>query len=184
MAPAYPGCGRRVRSSGPCSVGSRPQGLQCRLSESSSVCCLGINSAFSPRATECVCVCVCVLVTQSCPTLCDSMDYSLPGPRLLCPWNFPGKNTGVGCHFLLHLCTVVWISEQVSHFQLLLPTHICAEGFSDSSVVKKPLVNAGDPSSIPMLGRCPGEGKGYPLQCSGLESSRDYTIHGVAKSQT
>ena len=21
--------------------------------------------------------------------------------RLLCPWNFPGKNTGVGCHFLL-----------------------------------------------------------------------------------
>ena len=22
-------------------------------------------------------------------------------PRLLCPWDFPGKNTGVGCHFLL-----------------------------------------------------------------------------------
>ena len=22
-------------------------------------------------------------------------------PRLLCPWYFPGKNTGVGCHFLL-----------------------------------------------------------------------------------
>ena len=22
--------------------------------------------------------------------------------RLLCPWDFPGKNTGVGCHFLLH----------------------------------------------------------------------------------
>ena len=27
----------------------------------------------------CVCVCVCVLVAQSCPTLCDSMHYSLPG---------------------------------------------------------------------------------------------------------
>ena len=27
----------------------------------------------------CVCVCVCVLVTQSCPTLCDPMDYNLPG---------------------------------------------------------------------------------------------------------
>ena len=27
----------------------------------------------------CVCVCVCVLVTQSCPTLCDLMDCSLPG---------------------------------------------------------------------------------------------------------
>ena len=27
----------------------------------------------------CVCVCVCVLVAQSCPTLCDPMDYSPPG---------------------------------------------------------------------------------------------------------
>ena len=27
------------------------------------------------------------------------MDYSLA--RLLCPWDFPGKNTGVACHFLL-----------------------------------------------------------------------------------
>ena len=30
------------------------------------------------------------------------MDCSLPGfPALLCPWNFPGKNAGDGCHFLL-----------------------------------------------------------------------------------
>ena len=34
-----------------------------------------------------------------CPTLCDPMDYSLPG--FLCPWNFPGKNTEGGCYFLL-----------------------------------------------------------------------------------
>ena len=27
------------------------------------------------------------------------MDYSLA--RILCPWDFPGKNTGVACHFLL-----------------------------------------------------------------------------------
>jgi len=40
-----------------------------------------------------------VLITQSCPTLCDPVDYSLPG--FLCPWNFPGKNTGLGCHSLL-----------------------------------------------------------------------------------
>ena len=26
--------------------------------------------------------------------------------RLLCPWNFPGKNSEMGCHFLLHNCTV------------------------------------------------------------------------------
>ena len=38
-------------------------------------------------------------VAQSCPTLCDPMDCSLA--RLLCLWDSPGKNTGVGCHFLL-----------------------------------------------------------------------------------
>ena len=38
-----------------------------------------------------------VLVTQSCSTLCDPMGDSLPG----CPWNSPGKNTGVGSHSLL-----------------------------------------------------------------------------------
>ena len=40
-----------------------------------------------------------VLVAQSCPTLCDPMDCS--PPWFLCPWNSPGKNTGVDCHFLL-----------------------------------------------------------------------------------
>ena len=44
--------------------------------------------------------------------------------------------------------------------------------------------NAGDPGSIPGLGRSPGEGKGYPLQCSGLENSMDCMVHGVAKSRT
>ena len=34
-------------------------------------------------------------VAQSCPTLCDPMDCSLT--RFLRPWDFPGKNTGVGC---------------------------------------------------------------------------------------
>ena len=39
-----------------------------------------------------------VLVAQSCLTLCGPMVYSFA--RLLCPWGSPGKNTGVGCHFL------------------------------------------------------------------------------------
>ena len=38
-------------------------------------------------------------VTHSCPTLCDPMDCSLA--RLFHPWDFPGKHTGVGCHFPL-----------------------------------------------------------------------------------
>ena len=39
------------------------------------------------------------LVTQSCLTLCDPMDCSLPGSSV--HGDYPGKNTGVGCHALL-----------------------------------------------------------------------------------
>ena len=39
-------------------------------------------------------------VAQSCPTLCCPVDCSPPGSSV-CPWNVSGKNTGVGCHFLL-----------------------------------------------------------------------------------
>ena len=40
------------------------------------------------------------------------------------------------------------------------------KGFPDSSVGKESTCNAGDPRLIPGLGRSPGEGIGYPLQCS------------------
>ena len=58
------------------------------------------------------------------------------------------------------------------------------KSFPDSSVGKESTRNAGDPGSIPGLGRSPGEGKGYPLQYSGLENSMDSIVHGVAKSQS
>ena len=57
-------------------------------------------------------------------------------------------------------------------------------GFPCGSAGKESACNEGDLGSIPGLGRSPGEGKGYPLQCSGLESSMDCTVHGVANSQT
>ena len=38
------------------------------------------------------------LAAQSCPTICDAMDYSPPGYSL---WNSVGENTGVGCYSLL-----------------------------------------------------------------------------------
>ena len=44
--------------------------------------------------------------------------------------------------------------------------------------------NAGDLGLITGLERSPGEGKGYPLQYSGLESSMNYIVHRVAKSWT
>ena len=49
----------------------------------------------------CVCVCVCVCKSFSCVRLCDPMDCSPPDYSGLCPWNSPGKNSRVGCHFLL-----------------------------------------------------------------------------------
>ena len=44
--------------------------------------------------------------------------------------------------------------------------------------------NVRDLGSIPGLGRCPGKGKGYPLQNYGLENSMDCIVHGVSKSRT
>ena len=47
---------------------------------------------------------------QSCPTLCDPIYSSAPGSH---PWDSPGKNTGVGCHFLLQCMKVKSESEDV-----------------------------------------------------------------------
>ena len=44
--------------------------------------------------------------------------------------------------------------------------------------------NSGDLGLILGLGRSPGEGKGYPFQCSGLENSMDCIVHGVTKNRT
>ena len=61
-------------------------------------------------------------------------------------------------------------------------------GFPGGSVVTNLPANAGDVSSIPGLGRSPGEGNGNPLQYSCLGNPMDRrawwaTVHGVTKSQ-
>ena len=61
-----------------------------------------------------------------------------------------------------------------------------APGGSDG---KESACNAGEPGSIPGLGRFPGEGNGKPLQYSCLENPMDreawgVRVHGVAKSWT
>ena len=49
-----------------------------------------------------VCVCVCVCVCVSCSVMSDSLrPHELKPTRLRRPWDSPGKNTGVGCQFLL-----------------------------------------------------------------------------------
>ena len=61
---------------------------------------------------------------QSCPTLCEPT-------RLLHPWDSPGKNTGVGCHFLLQ-CMKVKSEGEVAQSYLTLrnPMDCSPPGFS------------------------------------------------------
>ena len=80
-------------------------------------------TSYEPRWYESSCVSLCVCsVTQSYPTFWDLM-----GCRLLCPWDFPGKNTGVGCHFLLQVifptqgsnpCLLHWQADSLPLSQL------------------------------------------------------------------
>ena len=63
-----------------------------------------LPQAQSPSSSQWThrCPCCC-LVTKSGPILCDPMDHRPPGS---CPWDFPGSNTGLGCHFL------PWVSSR------------------------------------------------------------------------
>ena len=72
---------------------------------------------------------------QLCPTLCDPTDKPT---RLLCPWDSPGKNTGVGCHFLLHFQPDSPLTD-FSFNLIVLP---------GSSADEKPTLYTGDPGSI------------------------------------
>ena len=58
------------------------------------------------------------------------------------------------------------------------------KGFPCGSPGKESTCSAGNPGSIPGLGRSLGEGNNHPLQYSGLENSMDCIVHEVAKSQT
>ena len=68
-------------------------------------------------------------------------------------------------------------------FKTMLPTLVFL-GFPCGSAGKESACSVGDLGLIPRLGRSPGEGKGYPLQYSGLENSMNCIVHGVSKSQT
>ena len=61
------------------------------------------------------------------------------------------------------------ITEKVASTDMIL----IAMGFPHDSAGKESAFNAGDLGLVPGLGISPGEGKGYPLQYSGLENSMD-----------
>ncbi|CAN0429404.1 unnamed protein product [Rangifer tarandus platyrhynchus] len=84
-------------------------------------------------------------VARSCLTLSDPMDCSPPGSSV---------------HGIFQARVLEW----------------GAIAFSGpcGSAGKESACSAGDLGLIPGLGRSPGEGKGYPLQYSGLENPMDY----------
>ena len=111
--------------------------------------------------------------------------------RLLRPWNFPGKSTGVDCHCLLH-DTVQYIPNLwnciSTKLQVYLNILLCCNtlqivSFPGGSTGKESTFNVGDLDFIPGLGRSPGEEKGYPVQYFGLENSMDCIVHGVTVRQ-
>ena len=59
-----------------------------------------------------------------------------------------------------------------------------SQGFPCGSAGEESTCNVGDLGLIHGLGRSPGEGKGYPLQYSGLENSIDCTVCGATESDT
>ena len=101
------------------------------------------------------------------------MSDALRPHRLYGPWNSPGQNTGVGSLSLLQGI----LPTQGSNPHLLRLLHLQVGylplGFRCGSAGKESTCNVGDLGLIPGLGRSPGEGKGYPLQYSGLENSMD-----------
>ena len=112
--------------------------------------------------------------------------------RLLCPWGFPGKSTGVGCHFFLQGIFLTQGSNPgLLHCrQTLYP--LSHQGSPKVVLVVKKNLLAGDVRDtglIPGLGRSPGGGHGNLLQYSCLENPMDRgawraTVPGVTESDT
>ena len=82
--------------------------------------------------------------------------------------------------------TVRTVNETIDWFKIGKEVHqgCILDPSYGSSAGKESACHAGDMGSNPGLGRSPGEGKGYPLQYSGLENSMDYIVHGIVKNKT
>ena len=78
---------------------------------------------------------------QSCPTLCDPRRQPT---RLPCPWDSPGKNTGLGYHFLLQ-CIKVKSKSEVAQSCLTLrdPKDCSPPGFSIHGIFQARVLESG-----------------------------------------
>ena len=93
--------------------------------------------------------------------------------------NTHGLLGGIICSQILHPSAACRVGEG----GVLLAGNLW-RNIPDSSVGKESACNAGDPGSMPGLGRSSGEGNGYPLQYSGLENSRLCSPRGCKESDT
>ena len=130
---------------------------------------------------------ICVFIAS------DSLQpHGLPLAKLFCPWDFPGKNTGVDCRFLFHGI----FPTQESNPNLLCLLHWQADFFFFliTAPPRKPFVYMpiSNPSLCISMVICLylylyfGKGNDNPLQYSCLENSMDRgawraTVHGVAR---
>ena len=144
---------------------------------------------------------------QLCPILCDPTVTHL----LLCPWDSPGKNTGViaisysrgsssprdWTHVCYFSCLDKWVLSHYCHLGLdrcsgvlgVLLLWRASMGFPGCSDGKESSCLSGNLGWIPGLGRSPREGNGNPFQdcCLGNPMDRGAcwaTVHWVTKSRT
>ena len=107
---------------------------------------------------------------QSCPTLCD--PHRRQPTRLPCPWDSPGKNTGVGCHCLLQ-CRKVKSESEVTQSCLTLSDPMdCSPEAPPSMGFSRQEYWSG------LLLPSPGTAeKSYPNPRSGVAARRSYTMN-------
>ena len=121
-------------------------------------------------------------VAQSCPTLRDPMDYSLPGSSVHGVFQAKVLESGATAFS-------AWdVKEDAKENSCWIIISL-QMGFPCGSVIKNPPANAGDTGSIPGSGRSLRRGNGNPLQYSCLGNPMDReawwaTAHAVAKSRT
>ena len=109
----------------------------------------------------------CCSITKLHQTLCDTVDCTGEAPlssTISCSWlKFMSIESVMLCnHFIL--CLFLWASSVKGKGYCQHP--FAGMGFPGSSVGKEFTCKAGDPGTIPGLGRSTGEGIGYPVQYS------------------
>ena len=129
------------------------------------------------------------LVAQSCLTLCDPMDCSMPDfivhhqlPELTQTHVHLVGDVIQLSHPLLSPSSLTFnLSQNQGLFKLVSSSH---KDFPGASDCKSICLQCGRPGFDLWVGKSPGEGKGYPFQYSGLENPMDYSLSSVQFSRS